>query len=223
MTHLRHQIQPVIQTDQPGIEPHIAIDDMRDLMGHDALQLIAGQSLERAAAGDHHRAIAIKSRGQSIDRRFVFEYEGTRHADAGRNCELFQQILQPPMQRIVDGIDRHRAQAPGDQRAVVTQPRGFDPGATHDQTGHDQSVGEKKSFRIGRWPEEQLPDQRRHGVHAEDHRKTGQRVQPDQPIRGAISLRLVSCEVHARATRFESAATKRSRRLDCPARIRTRA
>ena len=51
---LRHQIQPVIEPDQPGIEPHIAVDDMRDLVGHHALQLIAGESLERTTAGNHH-------------------------------------------------------------------------------------------------------------------------------------------------------------------------
>ena len=51
---LSHQIQPVIEPDQPGIEPHIAVDDMRDLVGHHALQLIAGESLERTTAGNHH-------------------------------------------------------------------------------------------------------------------------------------------------------------------------
>ena len=210
----------MIKADQPGIETDIAVDDVRNLVGHDALKLFAGQSLERAPTGDYHRAIAIESGGQGIDRRFVFEHESTRHADASRNRELLEQILQPPMQRIIDGIDRYGAQAPGDQRAVVTQPRGFDPGATHNQTGHDQGVGEKKSFRIGRRPEEQLPDQRRHRVHAEDHRQTRQRMQPDQPIRRAISLRLMSCEVHAPTTVFESADRTHP---DCPGRIRTRA
>ena len=128
--------------------------------------------------------------------------------------------MQTTVQRIVDRIDRHCPQTPGDQRTVIAQARGFDPGAAHDQAAYDQRVGEKKSFRIGRRSEQQLPDQRCSGIDTNHHRQARQRMQPDQPTSRAISLRLMSRKVHVRPTLFESAATEPP---DRPEKLRTTA
>jgi hypothetical protein len=56
---------------QADIEPHIAVEDMAELMGDDALQLLPVQTLDGALSDADHRVARRKAGGEGVDARFI--------------------------------------------------------------------------------------------------------------------------------------------------------
>ena len=56
------------QADQPDVQPHVAVEDVAELVGDDALQLVAGELLGAAAGDRHHRVAGRVAGGEGVDR-----------------------------------------------------------------------------------------------------------------------------------------------------------
>ena len=77
---------------QPQIEPHVAIENVAELVGNDALELLAGE-LFGTSAGDADHGIAGRIAGRERVEPLLFgEEENRRHRHARGQRHLFHHI-----------------------------------------------------------------------------------------------------------------------------------
>src|SRR5437764_3695520 len=85
---------PEDQADQPNVEPHVAVEDVAELVGHHALQLVAGQIVEAALGdGDHGIARAVPGR-EGIDAGLLQNINGGHRHSRGES-HLLDDVEQP--------------------------------------------------------------------------------------------------------------------------------
>ena len=131
-----HQQNAIEDADQPDVEPHVAVENVAELVGDDALQLVARKLLSAAARDADDRIARRKAGRKCIDGRLVAQQIHGRHRHARGERHLFHHVQQPPF----DGIDRVRIHAPsaqplGDDRAAAGGKLGrFVEAADDDQT-----------------------------------------------------------------------------------------
>ena len=65
-------------TDQPHVEPRIAVEDVAELMRHHALEFIPGEPLQRTARHRHHTVLLLPAGGKGIDGFLALQYKNAR-------------------------------------------------------------------------------------------------------------------------------------------------
>ena len=73
---------PVHDGDQAKVEPHVAMQDVAKLVGHDALQLVAGELLGSSSGDADHGRVDIEPSGEGVDARLAIEQVNRRHGCA---------------------------------------------------------------------------------------------------------------------------------------------
>ena len=176
--------------DQPQVERHVSIEDVAELVTHDALQLLARQLLQCPAGDDDHRLVGRVPGDQGIDRGLALQEIHRRHADARSDRHFLDHVEQPALGRAAfPGIDIARAEQPGDRLAAFAQL----PDAIG-RDGEDAAADEggNGDVDLHRWPE-----QRGDSAEARHHRQHGQRIPEHEPARSAARLLLPLEEIQA--------------------------
>jgi len=95
----RQHHDPGNQADQPDIEPHVAVEDVAELVGHHPLQLVAGEVIKAALGdGDHGVARSIAGR-EGVDARLIQKIDG-RHRHSRGDGHLLDDVEQPLLPRV---------------------------------------------------------------------------------------------------------------------------
>jgi hypothetical protein len=124
------------QSHQPDVQPHVAVQDVAELVGDDALQLLAVQPLERAARDGYGGVIDGVAGGEGVDAGLVVEHVDGRHGRARRDGHLLHDVDEPAL-RLVGGVraDSPAAQQLGDAAAALPELQGAHRAADADQHG----------------------------------------------------------------------------------------
>ena len=113
---------PYKHADQPHVEPHVAVEDVAELVGDDALQLVAGELLGAAAGDADDRVAGRIAGGEGVDARLVVQQEHGRHRHAGGERHFLDDVQQPALDR-VGRVGKHAPAAAGARRRHVPPPR----------------------------------------------------------------------------------------------------
>ena len=106
---------PPSTPDQAEVEPHVAVEDVAELVADHALQLVAGERLERAARDGDDGVAGRVAGGEGVDARLVVQHVDRRHGHAGGDRHLLDHVEQPALGRIAACRAR--------QRRAPTMPR----------------------------------------------------------------------------------------------------
>ena len=202
----------VQDADHPQIEPHVAVEDVAELVGDDALQLVARELLDAAARDADHRVARREPGGERIDALFVFHHEHGRHRDARREGHLLDDVQEAAFVRLERiGINPPPAEPLGDARAAARKLSDLEQAAAGDQRERRNGCTARDVPReVAAGTETVRPALRRPDGHRRhdkcrrqdaDHR---QRKRPDQPLRIAAGRRLSLEKVGGHGKRSES-------------------
>ena len=101
----------VDHADQPQIQPHVAVENVAELMAHHPLQLFAGEISQRAGRDGHDRVTGLMARGEGIDRRLIIHHKDGRHRNARGQGHLLDDVQQPAFGQVgalrIDGPAAH--------------------------------------------------------------------------------------------------------------------
>jgi hypothetical protein len=151
---------PEDQSDQPDVEPHVAVEDVAELVGHHALQLVAGQVVEGALGdGDHGIARGVAGR-EGIDAGLLQNIDGG-HRHSRREGHLLDDVEQPLLPRVGSRAGYLlTAHHQGDGLAAGSELGHLEHAGTADHKGHPRRR-EQEQLRVP-------PGHRRAGaIHAE--------------------------------------------------------
>ena len=116
---------PKIERNDPQVKPHIAIEDMAELVADHTLQLVARQ-VGQAALGDGNDRVALSmSGGKGID-AFLRQNVHRRHGHARSDGYLLDHVEQPALFQVGGGAEhflavehqRHRLAARSELRRL---------------------------------------------------------------------------------------------------------
>ena len=129
-----HQQDAVQHADQPQVEPHVAVEDVAELVGDDALQLVARELLGTAARDADDGVAGREAGGERVDALLLVEQKHGRHGHAGGEGHFLDDVQQPAL----DGIGRVRINAPaaeplGDDGAAAGQLSDLEQAAAADE------------------------------------------------------------------------------------------
>ena len=88
------------QSHQPQVQPRVAIQNVAELVGDDALQFVAGQQLQAAARDANGHVVARVSGGKGIDAALVVEHVNFRHGHPRSNGHFLDHVAQPLFIRV---------------------------------------------------------------------------------------------------------------------------
>ena len=117
-THQAQNQEPVEDADHPQVESHVAVEDVAELVGDDALQLIARHLIDAALGHADHRVARREAGGEGIDAFFVVHDEHRRHRHTRGERHFFDDVQQPPF----TGLERIRIDAPPAQSLGHARP-----------------------------------------------------------------------------------------------------
>ena len=199
--------------DQSNVEPHVAIEDVTELVRNDALQLVAVQLLEGSARHGHRGIGGGIARGEGVDSRFLLQDVDLRDRHTGRQGDLLDHVDQAPAQGIpAVRIDEGAAEATRDLAAAPAQGERLGQAGEPDEGARGQRATQE-NVEVGG---EALPGKQRHALlRAEqpqaqqqddvDHRDDGEHrhgEQEDKPAGLPPGPVLVLEEIHS-ASRCE--------------------
>src|SRR5437868_7960113 len=102
------------------VEPHVAVDDMAELMGDDALQLISLEAVDCTLRDANASVLDVQAGGEGVDAAFADEYEHGRRLDAGGDGQLFDDVEQLRLIGIIGRIrDARTAEEASDVAAAA--------------------------------------------------------------------------------------------------------
>ena len=136
-----HPDQASDPRDEPYVHPHVAIQDVAEFVGDDALQLIAIERVE-SALGHHHRGIRWReSRGERIDSPLGAEDVDPRHRHARGDRHLLDDVAQHALARVLGLRGQQGASQPAGHRAAAPQAdRRVEGREQHDQQPEQHHV-----------------------------------------------------------------------------------
>ena len=112
---------PNDEADQLLVQPHVAVQDVAELVRDDALKLGALEVLERAARHGDRRVGAREPGGECIDAGFLLEHVDLRHGQPRRERHLLDDVHEAPLERVVafavDARARRACERRGRRRA----------------------------------------------------------------------------------------------------------
>ncbi len=188
------------QAHQADVEPHVAVEDVAELVGDDALQLVAAELVQRAA-GDGDRRVGRRiAGGEGVDAGLLLQHEDLRHRHAGGNGDLLDHVAQASVRRVVRvGRYQRAAQFQRHLGAAAVERDHAVQGGQGDHRHHRQRGAEEDGQQIQRRVVRIAgPGQRRHRhrIDGADYAEHGQQEQQQQPVRVAAHLGLLLEEVH---------------------------
>jgi hypothetical protein len=169
-----------------------------ELVADHALQLVAGELLERTAGHRHHRVGGGVPGGERVDAGLVVEHVDLRHRHTRRERHLLDHVEQ----RLFLEVDRARRHAPaaehlGDGRAARAQLHGAEHRAAAD---HQQRPAADQRERVAVPRVELAADEAERGDHRDvddgDDAEHGEREQHDELAGLALGAILGPEEVH---------------------------
>ena len=187
-----HQ-DPEQHADQADVQAHVAVEDVAELVGDDALQLVAIEPVQRATGYRDHRIRGGVAGGERIDAGLMFQHVELGHRHAGGDGDFLHHVAQATQGRIVGVLGHQRAAHLLGHRLAATAQAGDAVQRTqrdHAQRGH---AGEQ--HHAGG-----LGDQPHHHVHRQHDAEHRQREQQHQPRRRPPRGRLAFEEIHAWAS-----------------------
>ena len=202
-SHRDHR-EPEQHPDEPHVQPHVAVQHVRELVPDHALQLVARQPREGAARHGDHGIVDRVPRGERVDRVLVIHDEHARHRDAGRDRHLLDDVEQAAIEQVARRrIDRPRTDHLRDRVAAGRERAHLDCRAAGYQAEHDQRVGQEEPVRKGRRrpgaagrQEGREVDPGADHVHRDDDADDSEREKHDQPPARAARDLLMLEEVH---------------------------
>ena len=98
-------------THEPDVDPHVAVQDVAELVPDDALQLVSRQP-PQGARGDRDDGIPGRvAGGEGVDSRLVLEQVDRRDRQAGGDRHLLDHVQEPPLFRVCSvGMQQPAAQ-----------------------------------------------------------------------------------------------------------------
>ena len=90
----------VDDADQAEVQPHVAVEDVAELVAHHALQFLAGEVSEAAGGDGHHGVAGLMAGGEGVDARLVVQHVDRRDGNAGGQGHLFDHVQQPPFGQV---------------------------------------------------------------------------------------------------------------------------
>ena len=116
-----HQ-QPEQQAHQPHVEPHVAVEDVAELVRDDALQLGAVERRQRAARHADRRVRRVVAGRERVDAALLLQQIDLGHRHAGGDRHFLDDVEQPALQRIGRvRRDAHAAERAGDDSAAAAE------------------------------------------------------------------------------------------------------
>ena len=111
--------------DHADVEAHVAIENMAELVGDDALQLVAIELLQRTAGDGDGGIGGGVAGGEGVDPRFTLQHVDIGHRHARGQRHLLHHVAQSLPQRIRGvGIDAHTTHFGSDNGAARAQRHG---------------------------------------------------------------------------------------------------
>ena len=121
------QQNAVQHADHPQVEPHVAVEDVAELVGDDALELVARELLGAAARDGNHRIAGREAGGEGVDPFLVLEQKHGRHGHAGGQGHFLDDVEHSSFGRIERiGIQAPAAEPLGHGRAAAGQLGDFE-------------------------------------------------------------------------------------------------
>ena len=132
VAQLRQRQEAGDGADEAEVHPHVAVADVAELVGHDALQLIAGQEVERPAGHADDGVLGVVAGGEGIDAG-VLEDVADGDGQAGGDGHLLDDVKQASLAgRGAAAGDRAAAEPERDRCAAGGQGADADEAADHD-------------------------------------------------------------------------------------------
>ena len=111
----RQNQNPVDDADQSEIQPHVAVEDVAELMGHYSLEFLSIEIFEAPAGDGHHGVARLVAGGEGVDARLVVHDVDRRNGDARGQGHLFHDVQQSAFVEVVGlRIDDPAAEHRGD-------------------------------------------------------------------------------------------------------------
>ena len=202
--HRDHR-EPEQHADEPHVQPHVAVQHVRELVPDHALQFVARQPREGAARDGDHGIVDRVPRREGVDRVLVIHHEHARHRDAGCDRHLLDDVEQAAIEQVTRRrIDAaaHRPScataSPPDASALISTavPPAIRPSTTSvfvrkKPFGRAAVAHGRPARQEGREVDPGADD-----VHRDDDAQDGEHEQHDQPPARAARDFLMLEEVH---------------------------
>src|SRR5690606_4737396 len=188
--------EPVEEPDQVDVQPHVAVEDVAELVGDDALELIAVEVLEGSAGHGHGRVVDRVAGGEGIDGLFLVEDEDGGHGHAGRDRHLLDHVEEAALVRVPGaGLDSPAAEELRHMGSALPEARHTPAGASSDDARDrrgDDSEEPGLEGSAGSGPDEEVD----HGIDAGDDERDRQEEEHHQRAAPAARAVLRLEEVH---------------------------
>ena len=198
--------------DQANVQPHVAVEDVAELMGDHPLQFVAGELLDAAAGHTDHRLVGLVASRESVDAWFMVHHVNPRDGQARGNRHLFDDVEHLSLQWI-SSIFRQWAAAEhqGHRLAPARQLGGLVEAASSDhstdrQRHTCQNIGPPEGRRaklrdhlalFGQLFDPPEEDGHHQGIGTGDKPDQRKQEQADQPAGVASGTILMLKKIHA--------------------------
>ena len=188
--------------DQADVQPHVAVEDVAELVGDDALQLVAIEPVQRAAGHRDHGVGSRVAGGEGIDAGFVFQHVELGHRHAGGDRDFLDHVAQATQSRL-GGVLRDQGAAQLLRHRFTATAQAGDAVERADRDHRDRRQGgEQHQLRRLRGD----PD---HAIDRQHDAGDRQRHQEYQPRRRPPRCGLLFEEIHGGDCEFTRAANTR--------------
>ncbi len=135
-------MQPAEQAD---IDQGVAVENVTELVGDDALELVAFEQLQGAFRDADHRIVVAESGGESVDATLPVHDVNVRDRGAGGDRHLLDHVEQPALLRALAArLDGPPAEHFGQAAAAVAEPGDFIDGAAENHGEGECGDGEEE-------------------------------------------------------------------------------
>ena len=150
---------PKQDSDQPDVQPHVAVQDVAELVANDALQFVAGQNFHATSCYGNRRVAGAVSGSEGIDAVLPMQEVNLWNWNAGCDGHFLDHIEQLAFVRIsCIGGDQPSAQRFSQRVAAPGQFVGFVGAADENHGEHPDGNAEEKSW----VPQDELRPARRY-------------------------------------------------------------
>ncbi|HQF39720.1 MAG TPA: hypothetical protein PK322_11430 [Opitutaceae bacterium] len=120
--HGEHQ-DAVEHADEADVEPHVAVEDVAELVGDDTLELVAREFFETAAGDGDGGVAGREAGGEGVEAGLVLEHEDGGHGHAGGDGHLLDDVEQAALAGIGGTGDDLAAAGEGGHGAATAAQR----------------------------------------------------------------------------------------------------
>ena len=179
-------------------EPHVAVEDVAELVRHHALQLVARQRARGALGDGHHRLVGAVARGEGVDAALAAQDVDVGHRDAGGDGHLVDDVQEPALVGVAGAaLHPHAAGQLGHRVAAAAHLEHADQRADADHGQRHHGQGDVQPGRRREEPARaHVQGERDHQVDGEDDADDGEREQHDEERGAPPRPRLVLEERH---------------------------